>query len=257
MRTALSQAVETLSSFADTLSDEVSAPHWANVSQDQVADELMNDVAEVRSDPEGFVDDQMKEEINQSLPGEEEPITNPTPDQYNPSYESHGGDNEDEDNDWSIADWWSSEPEEPFNSQAAAYFASSSIPVETLEGPRVEHIGPGASEEEFGYFTDSGEVPSDDPAGEGFSDLGNTLDYDAVSEYDHPTDGAESEYQVAATYSWLPGADNQKLMPYYEPGLSEEDVLWMKANSDPDPPLGTHKPTFKPNVDPLWEARRQ
>jgi hypothetical protein len=285
MRSGLAQAVETLSSFTDTVHDEVNAPHWASVGEDPVSDDMMEDAKEVKADPEGFVEDQFRQEVEgrgqppavQPAPDgagddpEDEPVSNPSPDEYNPFFEG-----EEDDSDW----WnWDESPEEreirpqvsadvAAPSPAPARTADSSVPPETLPGPRVMHVGPAESPEEFGYFTDQGEVPSDDPLGEGFSQLDRIVESpvaDGISGYDNPTDGGESVFassaealvRAGATYSWLPGANNQKPLNYYEPGLTEAEVEWMKAHSDPDPPPGTRTRASRPRVDPLWESRRE
>ena len=281
MRSGLAQAVETLSSFTDTVHDEVNAPHWASVGEDQVSNEIMEDANEVKADPEGFVEDQFRQDVegrgrpvpeqpdvpNPGLDPEEEPVSNPTPEEYNPFFEG-----DEDDSDW----WnWDESPEERESPpKMSAYLgagpkvADSSVPPETLPGPRVMHVGPGESPEEFGYFTDQNEVPSDDPSGEGFSQFDRIVESpvaDGASGYENPTDGGESSFQVSAeavvrsgaTYSWLPGADNQKPLNYYEPGLTEAEVDWMRAHSDPDPPPGTRTRATRPRTDPLWETRRE
>jgi len=203
MRSGLAQAVETLSAFTDTVHDEVNAPHWASVGEDPVSNEMMEDALEVKSDPEGFVEQQFRREVAElgpagpgPRPPESDPdemgLSNPSPDDYNPFL-----DEEDEDE----SDWWNwdGEPEQPraqTSADAGPRLADSSVPPETLPGPRVMHVGPGESPEEFGYFTDQQEVPSDDPAGEGFSHMDRIVESpvaDGVSGYENPTDGGESE----------------------------------------------------------------
>lgn len=135
--------------------------------------------------------------------------------------------------------------------------ASSSIPVETLPGPRVEHIGPGECPEEFGYYTEQDERPSDDRMWEGFSQLDRIYEdvvADGVTGYADATQGDETVFKTGAnTYSWLPGANNDKNLNYYELGITDEDVEWMKANAAPDLP-GDNKPEHKPFKDPLWDS---
>lgn len=256
MRAALGQSVETLSSFTDTVHDEINAPHWGSAGEDPVSTETMENAEEVKSDPEGFVEKQFQEDVSDQVPGQDqEPISNPTPDEYNPFFE-----NEDED-----SDWWGSDDDDQPRMSSYRRVADSSIDPSTLPGPRVMHIGPGESPEEFGYFTDNGEVPSDDPLGEGFSHLDPIVDDGGMPSYSNPTDGDESVFKTSAdslmrsgaTYSWLPGADNQKILNYYEPGLTEAEVKQMRANSDPDPPPSMRRKISKPKSDPLWKARRE
>lgn len=270
MRAGLAQAVETLSSFTDTVHDEINAPHWASIGEDPVSNEMLEDTKEVKADPEGFVEDQFRQDVEghgqPDVQESEDPVSNPTPEEYNPFFEG-----DEDDSDW----WnWDGSPGEEATPQLSADLSSrpkvadSSIPPETLPGPRVMHIGPAESPEEFGYFTDQNEVPSDDPAGEGFSQLERIIESpvaDGVSGYENPTDGGESSFKTSAeavvksgaTYSWLPGADNQKPLNYYEPGLTEAEVEWMRAHSDPDPPPGTRTRAARPKMDSLWETRRE
>lgn len=127
------------------------------------------------------------------------------------------------------------------------------------------HVGPAESPEEFGYYTDQQDLPSDDPAGEGFSHLYQIYEddvSDGSTEYTDPTDGDETvlkqaALKVAAGYSWLPGTRNEKLMPYYELGVTQADIEWMRDNDSPDIPQGLPQPPKKePVTDKLWEARR-
>jgi hypothetical protein len=146
--------------------------------------------------------------------------------------------------------------------QASVRVADSSLPVDTMSGPRVDHIGPGEGNAD-GFYNDEDIWSSDDPTGDGLSSGTNETkpvyeDWiaDGISPYDNPTQGDESVLQisskVAATYSWLPGADNSKNLDYYKLGLSEDDINYMRANSDPDPPAGYLQP--KKKID-LWEPR--
>lgn len=62
MRRQLMNCVEAMSSFTDTLYDEIKAPHWnpavkeqGKRERDEVKD-IMNDVDEIRSNPEEFAE---------------------------------------------------------------------------------------------------------------------------------------------------------------------------------------------------------
>lgn len=262
MRSGLSQAVETLSAFTDTIHDEINAPHWA-AGEDPVASEMMEGAQEVKADPEGFVEEQLKQDVPEAA----EVLANPSPDDYNPFV------NGEEDEEESRADWWDEYGDGEDSGDgprlsANIRHADSSVAPETLPGPRVMHVGPGESPEPFGYFTDQGELPSDDPVGEGFVQFDRILEdgFDGgVTGDDGSTDGDSTVFKMSAkavmksgaTYSWLPGADNQKIMNYYEPGLTEAEVEWMRAHSNPDPPAGSSRPAARPTVDPLWESRME
>lgn len=136
-------------------------------------------------------------------------------------------------------------------SRQSKRYSSSSLPVETLPGPRVNHIGPGMTE--FGWFNGPEDAPSDDPAMEGIYQYEPILEdgsRDGVTGYDNPTDGDSSVLKVSANfYSWLPGSRNEKNLGYYDRSLSDADVEWMKAHSDPDNPL---KPVEKTREGTGW-----
>lgn len=60
MRRQMMNVIEALSSFTDTIHDEIKAPHWNPAIKEQSARErddvknIMNDVEQIRTDPEGF-----------------------------------------------------------------------------------------------------------------------------------------------------------------------------------------------------------
>ena len=259
MRSSLSQAVETLSAFTDTIHDEINAPHW-DIVEDPISEEIIDGAKEVKNNPEKFVEDQFEHDINggdQSV--NDDKISNPSPDDSNPFF------NDDKNSESS--DWWNKYENDNNESTktSSSYvnkIADSSIDPGSLPGPRVMHIGPGASSEEFGYFTDQGDLPSDDPLGEGFTSIYPIIESpvaDGISPYTNPTDGDSSLYKVSnrtgGIYSWLPGANNQKSMNYYEPGITDAEVEWMRSHNDPDLPPGNLRSHRKPVSDPLWEFR--
>ena len=124
-----------------------------------------------------------------------------------------------------------------------------------MPGPRVQHIGPGEGNEEFGYYTDQQERPSDDPLGEGFYWLDGAYDHDESEGlgYVDATEGDETAFKMGAdTYSWLPGANNDKNLNYYALGITDDDIEWMKQNASPDLP-GSQQQDIRPYRDPLWD----
>lgn len=319
MRASLSQAVEVLSSFTDTLHDEVNADHWASAIEQSPSNEEI--VAEVNTEP-GYVEEQFHQEVP-GAPEGLEMYENPEPGDYNPfsDLEDRNAPDpfEEADEDW---DWTRTsavidgqeiplegprsqlptdpfEPKEglddeeaimnttgedprgnyadPFPNYASAISramgrkasdqtADSSVDPATLPGPRVMHVGPGESPEEFGYFTDQDEVPSDDPIGEGFSQFeliynGPGSDGGATEGYPS-THGDETTFKPIAArlarlaYSWLPGSRNEKLVPIYDPFLTAEEVEYLRANDAPDPPVGMVPAPRKPEQDPLWDAAK-
>jgi hypothetical protein len=60
---------------------------------------------------------------------------------------------------------------------------------------------------------------------------------DGVTGYDHPTDGdvtyLKHDRTASDHYSLLPGNRNERLMPIYTPGLSQDEIDWMVSHSDP------------------------
>lgn len=289
MRSDLSKAVEAMSSFTDTLHDEVNGDHWV-VSEDPVAQDLMESVDRVKSDPDQYVENEMESEV--PIVGDEDDLPlNPSPEEMNPALddESVGGD-EDEGDDWgddgtvqvsSLLDAESSLPTDNAEQEEArslselvmrtvlpesgnlaprrapkaasgyedaldryltmrGHRASSSLPVDTLPGPRIDHIGPAAGNE-AGHFNDEEEWSSDGFTGEGFTRSNPPYEdwaADGVSGYEDPTDGDSSvlklSHELAGTYSLLPGNPNSKPMDLYSLEASEEEIERMEANSEPD-----------------------
>jgi hypothetical protein len=245
MRSGLSQAVESLSSFSDTVHDELDADHWSE-GQDQETDDLITDAEEVRAHPDTFVegeysdvggDGENYDEFEDS-DEEEEPVANPDPDDFNPDFESE------EEDDFgqaqvAAADPLSDQPDygtkscsslpsdeseqsegktmsevffhttspdrgsysSAFNKVIKKPFLgrrASSLPVDTLPGPRVDHIGPGEGNE-AGHYSDDDVWASDDPTGQGLSSgvqesnyLYEGPDADGISKYIDPTQGDSS-----------------------------------------------------------------
>jgi hypothetical protein len=319
LRSQLSQAVEVMSAFADTLHDEVNADHWHSaIEDDSITSDIIEQAVDVKSHPEDFVTQSYETEVPQDPSEFDLETANPSPDDFNPfdSDEEDAGDEE------AIDDWgWDGEedtspgqsqtsssqepvidPDEPGSklpdddgpqgeacsavemlmdttgerhqgnysgaiqsvlhdihrrySSVDIRFADSSVDPSTLPGPRVMHIGPGESPEEFGYSTELDERPSDDPLGEGFSQLDRIYEDEAA---DGVTGFGSFAMQLADTrisYSWLPGSRNEKMMPYYDLNVTEDDVLWMRANDAPDPPFSPHSKLIRPPTDPLWELRQ-
>lgn len=64
MRRGYMNLVEALSALSDTLYDEIRAPHWAAVSRQedpeerQEVEQIVEDAMEIKSDPEGWAEDQ-------------------------------------------------------------------------------------------------------------------------------------------------------------------------------------------------------
>ena len=95
MRTAIAQAAEVLSSFTDTVDDEINAPHWRAADVGDEAAPLIDQTEEVAANPEQFV----KEEFEEENPEEnfDEPVENPDANDLNPQLEGDSTDNGDND----------------------------------------------------------------------------------------------------------------------------------------------------------------
>jgi hypothetical protein len=95
MRTAIAQAAEVLSSFTDTVDDEINAPHWRAADVGDEAAPIIDQTEEVAANPEQFV----KEEFEEENPEEnfDEPVENPDANDLNPQLEGDSTDNGDND----------------------------------------------------------------------------------------------------------------------------------------------------------------
>lgn len=308
MRANLSNSVEILSSFTDTVQDEISADHWNPSGEDETEiNEIVEDVESMKSNPESFVESEYDASITDELPdeeSEEEPVSNPDADEFNPVLES------DESDDVYPADFGDEQhqtasksprveksgaselpsddsPQEAAKSESEMVMhtttpdrgnyagairrmtqksrkADSSLPVETLPGPRVYHIGP-AEGNEAGHFNDEDVWPSDDPTGAGLYSGVNDSEciyedwvQDGVSPYSNPTDGdttvfASVKRLASESYSWLPGVPNDKPLNYYARGLTDDDIEWMRAHSAPDWPTSLSKKVEKPTLKEFWD----
>ncbi len=336
LRSSLSQAVEVLSTFADTMHDEVNADHWRTaMEQDPTTKDIVSEAG--TANPEAYVQQTFQDEV----PSAEEGLDayqNPEPDDFNPFVE--GEDDQDEDED----EWWASPPapggggtqvssssggvevpapgpksalptdegdqeegsslvEDIMNTtggpargpyfaaierlierhprtaafrrsgDAVVIVADSSVDPSSLPGgPRILHVGPAESPEELGGYTDDDFGATDAPGFDGFQGNdpiyeGADANMDGVTGYGDPTDGDVTVFKASSvpsiadrlaanTYSWLPGSRNEKLMPYYDLGVSAEDTAWMAANDAPEPPAGMAPKPLRPSGDPMWETVR-
>lgn len=86
MRSSLSQAVEVLSSFTDTVHDEINAEHWSS-TEDAKTEALVDDAAQVKANPEDFISEEMQGVDDSGEVDESEFTENPSPDDLNPQVE--------------------------------------------------------------------------------------------------------------------------------------------------------------------------
>lgn len=87
MRKQYMNCVEALSALADTLYDEINAPHWSVLSrQEEDSDksevkQLIGDVEQIRSDPQQWAEQEMREEFDQGK-GSKEVLERVDPDDW-------------------------------------------------------------------------------------------------------------------------------------------------------------------------------
>jgi hypothetical protein len=272
MRGNLSGSVEALSTFSDTVYDEINAPHWKVADSDAGVSDIVESTENVKENPAQYVENEYEQEVYQA----------PDAGLMNPSVESN-----DDDDDGGNPYFNQPPSAAPDGSGAEGYFQSqtssnydaaiarvvrastaggnSSIPVETLPGPRVDAVGPGEGDAWMGAFNDEEDAPTDGIEEEyEVGDWDPIVDQDQqrVSPYYDPTKGDESTYiytfdrderstyvysfdKRADGYSQLPGANNDRPLDWYRPGLTEEELEYMRSIADPsvkeDPKLTQRK----------------
>jgi len=271
MRSGLASTVELLSTFTDTVHDEVNADHWASVEKKADIDGIVADAGAVKEDPEGFVEKEF----------ENEPLINPKAD--NPEVE--GGEAEDEDED--EEDPGSQLPPDVPRTSSIEYgkyaVAFDRIMARTasnrmsggaldeqlvpgmeptitdrdLGGPRAYPLGP-ASGGELGNFDDpcGQERPDDDSAEATELLLDRGLFLPSEGESEGSDYKARTSANLPESYSWLPGSDNRMPMNWYGLGITETDMKWMKENCQPAVPRGIFPEDPKFNTESLWDGVR-
>lgn len=269
LRASIATAVETLSNFTDTVYDEINADHWSPAESNK-SNRLIQDAESIKTNPDAFVEQEYREDEGDQFLSVSPTEMNPTPEDYGQVESSSSGSSEGSPGFSQQANELKSDLrkirsistyDHAFKSmlnkhQTRVAGGTSSIPVDTLSGPRVDHIGPGEGGE-YGWFNGPEAVPSDDPSLSGFLMTDNPYidpSNDGVTGYDNPTDGDITYLKKTAadTYSWLPGSSNDRLMPIYTPGLSAEEIEMMLKNAAPINPMQPRS-VRKPLTDWLWE----
>ncbi len=264
LRTLLGQSTELLSGFTDTLYDEVNADHW-NRTERSKTDTLVQDAQAVKTNPEKFVEEAYQDEGQKDFLSLNPSELNPSPADFGQP-ESSGSSEASESPDLGFTHQSSESPKSVTDLSYKRAFGgmlrshksrlaggNSSLPLETMSGPRIEHIGPGESP--YGFFNGPEGLPSDDESLEGFiTDQPIYEDWvaDGVSPYDAPTDGMETFLKTASdSYSMLPGSDNKRLVPIYTPGLTQEEIDFMVSQAT-EPAPNNKVPVSKPNMSWMW-----
>lgn len=106
MRTGLSQAVEFISSFTDTLHDEINAEHWSTAADKSDAGNIVGEAQAVKENPEGYVQQEFEKSAPGTKEGEFSEIINPGAQEMNPQVVSPGEEEDaDEDEDGGGLGW--------------------------------------------------------------------------------------------------------------------------------------------------------
>lgn len=263
LRNLLSQSAELLSAFTDTLYDEVNADHWNSVDKSK-SNALVEGAQQIKSDPDQFVEQEYQQEGEKDFLALNPAEMNPTPQDYGQAEEQSSSADS---GSAAIPRQSSSNVKESITDMAFQKAfrgmlnshktrlagGNSSLPLETMSGPRIEHVGPGESP--YGFFNGPDGVPSDDPTLEGFitdSPIYEDDVADGVSPYTNPTDGDISHFKLSSdSYSMLPGSDNRRLAPIYTPGISQEEIDFL-VNSAKDPVQEQKDIYRRPSTKGLW-----
>jgi hypothetical protein len=177
IRKTLHDACEAISAVSDTIHDELHAPHWrpklAELEKNDVenVERLVGEAEKILDDPEGETEDDIDEGL------EDAEKDGPEADLAEAGSQMPDGDD--------LAD----KQADPANVKMASAYtydrrANSSLPVETLPGPRVDHLDRGDVDQTgpFGsYNTEEEPQPSD----KWTRDEGTGSDYAYQSEWDN------------------------------------------------------------------------
>lgn len=174
VRKALYDACEGLSAVSDTIHDEINAPHWksqlARLEREDVdgVERLVGEAERILDNPEEGIDDAMEEAEDEGPQVELE---------EEPGSEIPDGDG--------LVD---ARPAPKRDKQASAYSyrrANSSIPVDTLSGPRVQHLDRGDVDQTGPFGSYNSEEPRSMHDDWSKNDGGKGNEYDYVSEWDN------------------------------------------------------------------------
>lgn len=204
VRSKLYEASEFLSLICDSIYDEIKAPHWqpkmADLAKGDFAEvkNLLNDATNYLEDPEGEAEEDMEEV-------EEQASNSPAawaPDRYKNEEDASKGSKLP--GGGGPAQAQGPQPariDRPNMKQASAYSynrtANSSVPVDSLPGPRVNHLDRGEQTGPYGSYNSEESAPVADPWGR---------DEGAGDEYIYPSEW-ENDFSGKAAKSNLPDSD--------------------------------------------------
>jgi len=194
VRTALHDAAEAISAVSDTIHDELHAPHWRpKLGELEKADvegieRLVGDAERIMEDPEGETSDDEPEDIVEAE--KSGPQADLEGDDASGSELPDGGDYPDS----------TAQPVQDMQTKQASYrrtlgslsiadrvlsrFASS-LPVETLPGPRVQHRDRGDVDQTGPFGSYNSQEPQSMHDNWSKNDGGRGGEYDYVSEWDN------------------------------------------------------------------------
>lgn len=163
VRQRLYEACEILSAISDTVHDEISAPHW----KPKLSQLDPNDAEDVRR----FVEESQQILSNPEEDAQEE--MDAIESENDGVSDEDADDAVDSDDDDIEASGLPGQDTVPMKSASGPYRyfrGNSSVPVDSLSGPRVNHLGPGEGQGPFGSFnTDEPRVEDGWGLSEGFS----------------------------------------------------------------------------------------
>ncbi len=198
MRTNLSSAVEAMSSFNDTIQDEINGEHWSTSAraQDGEVEEVMEDVAEIRHDPDVFVEEEYETDIEEEMEG-----SNPTSEDLNPIAPEPEP---------AASPWEQAQAQTAgFSTRSIvrprrAFRASAGLPTGTTPTPVMDERGPAGGNEAGNYNPESDMYPSDDPTGNGaFSGTNESVpSYDYSGFPTAPVNPLQGDRSTVRQSSW-------------------------------------------------------
>jgi len=178
IRKTLNDACEAISTISDTLHDELHAPHWkpklAELEKDdrEGVERLVGDAERIMEDPEGETSDGDPEDMDEA-------------EESGPRADLGARDDGDEGSGSEMPDGDDLADNVKTASVAYSYRrANSSVPVQTLSGPRVQHLDRGDVDQTGPFGSYNSEEPLSTADAWSRSD-GAHSEYDYVSEWDN------------------------------------------------------------------------
>lgn len=150
LRQRLYEACEALSAITDTLHDEIQAPHWKpklaqlDETDKQQVERFVEESQGILADPEDDAEEDMEAvEKGEKPPKDEDPKASKLP---------GGGPIEESE----------AQPVKPTMKESRSKTANSSLPVDSLPGPRVDHLDRGEQMGPWGSYNTEEDAPSND-----------------------------------------------------------------------------------------------